>query len=123
MLARPHRWVAPLAGVLLLGCLSTGCAAVPTSGSDQPGVQSPPSVAPGAAGAAQRTEISSASIPDLSAALDSNGVDDSRGWAKIMIENRPYPPGPAGDDKIRHVLARFHADPETAAEISTALSP
>ncbi|TCK21089.1 acetyltransferase (GNAT) family protein [Pseudonocardia endophytica] len=92
-------------------------------GTDQPGVPGPASVAPGPAGATQRTSLAMASVKDVQAALRTNDVDDPEYWAQVLIEARPYPAGQAGEQKLREVLARFRADPDTTGRITNTLTP
>lgn len=116
-----RRWAAPVAAVLA-ACAVAGCSGAPAGGSNQPGVPGPAGVAPGPAADPKRTPISSTSVQDLSAALRANDVDDPDKWAQILVEFRPYPPGQPGQDKLRQVLQRFQADPDTTGKITSAVS-
>jgi hypothetical protein len=106
-----------LAAIALGGCATSGA----RGGSDAPGVGRPASAAPGPAGTPQRTSIATASQQDLAAAMRSNGVDDPEHWAKIVIQNRPYPPGEQMMTKLRQVLTSHHASPDTVQKILGAL--
>ncbi len=119
---RPHLAIA-VAVLAVAGGVLTGCSGQSRGGTDQPGVQGPSSVAPGPAGAAEQTRISRSSVQDLGAALRANGVEDPDDWANVVIENQPYGAGPVGEERLRQVLARFRADPDTTARITTALAP
>lgn len=123
MIRSPRWWAALVAALALLTGVLSGCTGPSRSGSDQPGVAGPASVVPGPAGVAQRTSIASSSIKDLSAALRNNGVEDPEKWAEIVAEYRPYDAGRAGEDKLREVLTRFQADPDTTTKVTTALTP
>jgi hypothetical protein len=50
---------------VMLAVLVVGCGGGARGGSDQPGVQLPPSAAPGPAGAAARTSIAESSVQDM----------------------------------------------------------
>ncbi|TCK24629.1 hypothetical protein [Pseudonocardia endophytica] len=100
-----------------------GCANGGRSGTDQPGVQGPSSVAPGPAGNTQRTSIATTSIKDLQAALRANDVDDPEHWAQIVTDSRPYPAGPTGEQKLRQVLIQYRATPDDIARITNTLTP
>jgi hypothetical protein len=123
---RGGRRIIPMAVATALAALSlAGCSMVggARGGSDGPGVQLPPSAAPGPQGDAQRTSISSASQQDVAATLRANGVDDPQHWASIVVQHQPYPPGEPGMGKLRQVLAQYRADPPTTGKIMNALRP
>jgi hypothetical protein len=50
-------------------------------------------------------------------------VDDPQGWARILIGDRPYPPGQPGHDRIRQVLVEHDADPEDVDKIRATVEP
>jgi hypothetical protein len=100
-----------------------GCSGPSVSGSNNPGVQDRATVAPGAAGDAQRFTVATSSLPDLAAALKTNGVGSPEKWAQIVQTSGPYPSGPGGQAKLREVLTRFQADPDDIAKITNTLVP
>jgi hypothetical protein len=116
----------PLMTIAALAALLTGCSSEPhaaAGGSDAPGVNLPPSAAQGPAGNGQRTSIATASIQDLSASLRANGVNDPEHWSKVIVQFRPYPANDAGMAKLKTVLGRYQADPDTTGKITNALIP
>ncbi|MBW0102889.1 hypothetical protein [Pseudonocardia sp. KRD291] len=117
-----RRTVGSATAILALAALS-GCAGESVSGSNQPGVPKPPPVSTDAPNPAAQTSIGTSSADDLAAALDANDVDDSERWAEIVSNGRPYPPGDPGRLKLRQVLTRFQADPDTTTKITAALVP
>lgn len=108
-----------VAALTLFGCAGSSS----RGGSDAPGVQLPPSAAPGPSGAAMRTSISTASEQDLSAALRANNVDDPEHWSKVVILNRPYPKNDPSLGKLRQVLTQFQATPDDTQKIINSLRP
>ncbi|WP_433504322.1 hypothetical protein ACQP04_32725 [Pseudonocardia halophobica] len=116
----PTRRIA--AGVLagLAALALAGCAGGSRSGSDQPGVDNTVTAAPGQP---VKTSISSSSEKDLAAALRTNGVDDPENWAQILEQNKPYPAGAEGTQKIQQVLQQFQATPENATKITNVVEP
>jgi hypothetical protein len=110
----------------LLAVVLGGCSGVPSGGSNQPGVKEPSAVtsAPGAPAAADnRMSVNTASVQDVTAALDAKDVDDADRWAELIAANKPYPPGAPGEDKLRQVLTSANADPQTVDNILAALKP
>jgi hypothetical protein len=108
---------------VVLAVLVVGCGGGARGGSDQPGVQLPPSAAPGPAGAAARTSIAESSVQDLAATLRANNVDDPERWARVIAQSRPYPADDPNLGKLRQVLAQNQADPPTIDRITNALTP
>jgi hypothetical protein len=110
--------------VAILACALVGasaCSDGARGGSNQPGVDGPASIAPGAPG--PRVTIAYSSSQDIAAQLHANGVGDAEKWAKLLIENQPYPGGAAGTDKIRDVLVRNGASPADVAAITNVVVP
>jgi hypothetical protein len=118
----PRRIAASLI-VALAAFTLVGCSGAWGGGSDRPGVPLPPSAAAGPAGTAQRTSISTASQQDIAAGLRANNVDDPEHWAKVVIQNRPYPAEDPTLGKLRQALMHNHADPENTNRIINALRP
>jgi hypothetical protein len=100
---------------------AAACTGNSRSGSDQPGVQGPTSLAPGAPG--RRISADDGSAKDVAAWLRANGVSDPEQWAEILHQHRPYPDGPEGAQKIRDVLHQYHASPEDTAAITNTVTP
>lgn len=96
-------------------------------GSDAPGVKLPaPSVAAGphGAAAASKMSIASSSQQDIAAQLHAHGVDDNpEHWAKVIVENEPYPSNDANLGKLKQVLTQNRANPTTVDQIVQALAP
>ncbi|MCE0762621.1 hypothetical protein LWC35_06825 [Pseudonocardia kujensis] len=107
-----------LAGVAALSL--AGCAGGSRSGSDQPGVDNTETAAPNQP---VKTSISTSSEKDLAAALRTNGVDDPENWAQILVQNKPYPAGAEGTQKIQQVLQQFQASPDLSAKITNVVEP
>jgi hypothetical protein len=118
----PRRIAASLI-VALAAFTLVGCTGAFGGGSDRPGVPLPPSAAPGPAGTAQRTSISTASQQDIAAALRANNVEDPEHWAQVVMQNRPYPTNDPNLGKLRLALMRNHADPADTTKIINALRP
>lgn len=116
---RTRRWTAAaLLAVAVAGCASPGAA-----GSNNPGVSEPTTVAPGTVAPPERRVVAKSSAQDLAAVFDAAGVDDPEQWAQAVLAGRPYPEGPAGQDKLREVLAQNQADADDVAKITNALVP
>jgi hypothetical protein len=109
--------IVALAAFTLVGCGAWG------GGSDRPGVHLPPSAAPGPAGTAQRTSISTASQQDIAAGLRANNVKDPEHWAQVVMQNRPYPAEDPTLGKLRQTLMHSHAGPADTDKIINALRP
>jgi hypothetical protein len=107
----------------VLAALLVGCAGGARAGSDQPGVQLPPSAAPGPAGETARSSIAESSVQDLAATLRANNVDDPERWARVIAQSGPYPANDPNLGKLRQVLAQNQADPPTIDRITNALKP
>jgi hypothetical protein len=114
------RTVAALAAVALALLPAAACAGDSRSGSDQPGVQGPASLAPGAPG--PRVSADDGSVKDIAAYLRANGVSDPEEWAEILHDNRPYPKGPEGMQKVRDVLTQHGASPEIVAAVTNTVT-
>jgi hypothetical protein len=112
--------VALVASALLLTACG-GTEVTPSGGSAAPGVKLPQSAAPGPAGAHQRTSIADASVQDISAALEANGVPDAQHWSKVVMDNGPYAREDANQTRLRSVLQRYGADGPTVDKITNAL--
>ncbi|MEJ3653090.1 hypothetical protein WEH80_08900 [Actinomycetes bacterium KLBMP 9759] len=108
---------------LALAVAASGCVGGSRSGSDQPGVQGPPCPAAGPAGAQQRTPINESSEDDIAAVLRSCDVDEPQRWAQVVLASRPYPPGAAGQDRLRQVLVDNDAEPDEVERITNAITP
>jgi hypothetical protein len=94
-----------------------GCSGGGRSGTDQPGAQQPP------VAAGRQVSVNESSEPDLAAALRRGDVDDPQRWARLLVANRPYPPGAAGEDQLRQLLQENGADPGEIDTISSLLEP
>ncbi|MFR9804151.1 hypothetical protein ACL02T_17940 [Pseudonocardia sp. RS010] len=116
----PARRIAAGALAVVAAFALAGCAGGSRSGSDQPAVDN---TTGGAAAQPQQTSVSASSEPDLAAALRAAGIDDAENWAQILVENKPYPAGDEGAQKIQQVLQQFEADPDTTTKISNAVAP
>jgi len=119
-----RRRARPTVVVGILVCALAGasaCSEGARGGSNQPGVQGPTSIAPGAPG--PRVQIAYSSAQDVAAQLHANGVGDAEKWAKLLIDNQPYPAGTAGTDKIRDVLVRNGASQSDVAAITNVVVP
>lgn len=117
------RQVGATVAAALLALTLAGCAgSAAHGGSNQPGEPEPSSASPGPAGNAQRVQLSQTSVQDLATTLNGNGVSDSDRWAKVIIENRPYPNDPTMA-KLKQVLAQHGADQQTIAKIVNAVRP
>jgi hypothetical protein len=116
----PTRRIA--AGVLaaVAALALAGCSGGSRAGADQPGVDNTVTAAPGQP---VKTSISGSSEKDLAAALRTNGVDDPENWAQILVQNKPYPPGAEGTQKIQQVLQQFQAEPDNATKITNVVEP
>ena len=55
--------------------------------------------------------------------LRANGVGEPEKWAQLVYENRPYPDGPEGAQKIRDVLTQHGASPQDVAAITNTVMP
>lgn len=106
-----------LATVLTIG--AAGCAGGGRSGTDQPGV-SPPQAS---AGSTERASVATSSVKDVQAALRTNDVDDPDRWAKVVYEGGPYPPGAAGEQRIRDVLTQHGAEPAVVDGVLRTVAP
>lgn len=104
------RWAIAIVIAVLLAVTASGCAGGSRSGSDQPGVESAPTVV-----------VNESSEDDIAAALRRHDVDDPQGWARIVIGYRPYPPGEQGRERLHQVLTEHNADPDDIAKITEAL--
>jgi hypothetical protein len=114
-----RKWMRAAVAVLLATALS-GCVGGSRSGSDQPSL---PGVGSATAQTAQKESINRSSEDDVAAALRRGDVDDPQGWARILIGDRPYPPGQPGQDRIRQVLVEHDADPENLDKILATVEP
>jgi hypothetical protein len=92
-------------------------------GSYAPGVGLIPSAPPGPAGDAYRIAIHSSSQQDIASVLKSNGVHNPGRWAQIVIAYQPYPANDPSLAMLQRALTQYHADPDTIAEITNALTP
>lgn len=110
-----------LVTVVLAALPVTACSGNSRSGSDQPGVQGPASLAPGAPG--PRLSADAPSSKDVAAWLRANGVSEPEKWAELLLANRPYPDGPEGTQKIRDVLTQHGASPSDIAAITNTVTP
>jgi hypothetical protein len=116
------RAAAGLVAIVLAVLPVAGCARGDSrSGSDQPGVQGPTSLAPGAPG--PRVSADDPSVKDVAAWLRANGVSDPEKWAGILRDNQPYPDGPEGTKKIRDVLTQHGASEQDIAAITNTVTP
>lgn len=106
--------------VVLLAVALAGCAGGGRSGSDQPGAATQPTAN---GQPAAKESLNRSSEPDVAAALRRNDVDDPQGWARILIGDRPYPPGQPGQERIRQVLVDHQADPDEVDKILAAVEP
>lgn len=115
----PRAWMHTAVTILVAVAL-TGCAGGSRSGSDQPGL---PGVGTSTVEPAQKESINESSEDDVAAALRRGDVDDPQGWARILIGYRPYPPGAAGQERIRQVLTDHNADPDEVNKILAVVDP
>jgi hypothetical protein len=112
--------IAVLVTVLACGTAG-GCTGTSRSGSDAPGVTLP---TPATGSAPQdRPSIARASTKDVAAMLRANGVDDPEHWAKVVTDHRPYPPEDPSLGKLREILNRERAAPDTTQKIVGSLAP
>jgi hypothetical protein len=99
---------------------AAGCAGgAGRAGSDQPGVDPPQA----SAGSTERASIATSSVKDVQAALRANDVEDPEHWAKVVYEGGPYPPGAAGEQRIREVLAQHGAEPPVVDGVLRTVAP
>ncbi|GAA5109536.1 hypothetical protein [Pseudonocardia adelaidensis] len=105
--------------VLVAAALS-GCVGGSRSGTDQPGV---PDAGRNATQPAQKESINKSSEDDVAAALRRGDVDDPQGWARILVGDRPYPPGQPGQDRIRQVLVDHGGDPDEVDKALAVVEP
>jgi hypothetical protein len=109
---RPVRTLLTIVAILL-ALVTAGCAEGSRGGSDQPGVPGPP---PGT-----QISVNESSEDDVAAALRSRDVDDPGRWARIVMENRPYPAGAPGTERLRQVLAQHGAAQDEIAKMTDVL--
>jgi hypothetical protein len=114
-----HATIAIVAA-LLVAVAAGGCASGSRSGSDQPSL---PGVGSSTEQPAQKESINESSEDDVAAALRRSDVEDPQGWARILISDRPYPPGQPGQERIRQVLVDHQADPDDVEKILAAVEP
>ncbi|TWF79263.1 hypothetical protein FHX44_115191 [Pseudonocardia hierapolitana] len=115
-----HRSLVHAAIAILVAIAAAGCAGGSRSGSDQPSL---PGMESNTAQPAQKESINESSEDDVAAALRRSDVDDPQGWARILIGDRPYPPGQPGQERIRQVLVDHQADPGEVDKILAAVEP
>ncbi|GAA4706532.1 hypothetical protein GCM10023215_53750 [Pseudonocardia yuanmonensis] len=116
----PTRRIA--AGVLaaVAALALAGCSGGSRAGADQPGVDNTVTSAPGQP---VKSSIMASSEKDLAASFRTNGVDDPEKWAQVLAQNKPYPAGTEGTQKIQQVLQQNQAEPEVVAQITTLVEP
>jgi hypothetical protein len=114
-----RKWVHGAVAVLLAVAM-TGCSGGSRSGSDQPGVPAP---ATASGQPAPKESLNRSSEADVAAVLRRADVDDPQEWAKLLITDRPYPPGQPGQDRIRQLLLDNQADPDEVDKILAVVEP
>lgn len=105
---------------ILLAVAVAGCAGGARSGSDQPGVPAP---ATASGQPAAKESLNRSSEADVAAVLRRADVDDPQERAKLLITNRPYPPGQPGQDRIRQLLVENDAGPDEVDKILAVVEP
>ena len=121
--------VAVAAAVVLSACGAGAAASAPTAA---PTAASKPAAsaaaataattAPGASQASKKANANTASIPEIQAALEANGVTNAARWAREVDEYRPYPTSDPGFAKLRRELAKYNPGPETLERILATLA-
>ena len=110
---------AAIAATLILS--ACGAAATPTTA---------PTTAPAAAPAAttqsaqasKKVDANKASIAEIQAALEANGVQNAARWAREVDEYRPYPTNDPNLAKLRQNLAKYNPSADTVDKIVASLS-
>ena len=73
--------------------------------------------------AAKKVSANTASEAQITAALESAGVDNADQWAEEVVEYRPYPKSDPNLGKLRANLKKYNPGKETTDLIVSALTP
>ena len=105
---------------------SAGASASPVAAQSSPaaaaGGVSVAAAAAAAPAAAQRVNPNTASIPDIQAALEANGVPNAARWAREVDEYKPYPTDDLNFGKLRQNLAKYNPAPDVVEKIVSSLT-
>ncbi len=85
----------------------------------------PPAAATATATTTATTKVSvnSASMGELSAALEAGGVNNAEKWADEIVEYRPYPADDTSFAKLRKELGKYNPAPDELEKIVSVLAP
>lgn len=72
--------------------------------------------------AARKVNPNTASIADIQAALEANGVPQAARWAREVDEYKPYPTDDPNFGKLRQNLAKYNPAPDVLEKIIASLS-
>jgi hypothetical protein len=105
------------------GGAATGAPVVRTSpvASSASPIGASASASPVAAGS--KVNPNTASIPDIQAALEANGVPNAARWAREVDEYKPYPADDPNMAKLRQNLAKYNPAPDVVDKIVASLAP
>jgi competence protein ComEA len=93
--------------------------ASPTAAAAQ---SSPVAAATSPAAATRKVDANTASVAELQAAFESNGIPQAARWAREVEEYRPYPTNDLTFGKLRQNLAKYNPAPDVLEKIIASLS-
>jgi ABC-type enterochelin transport system substrate-binding protein len=67
-------------------------------------------------------DANTASVAEIAAALEANGVDNADRWAREVEEYRPYPTDDPTFAKLRDELSKYNPSAETVDQIVASLT-
>jgi competence protein ComEA len=83
---------------------------------------SPVAAAASPAAATRKVDANTASVAELQAAFEANGITQAARWAREVEEYRPYPTNDQTFGKLRQNLAKYNPAPDVLEKIVASLS-
>jgi hypothetical protein len=110
-----------IALIIAVALAAVGCGGSTTSKDGESTTPATSSAQSAPAGA--KVSANTASVEDITAALNAAGVSSAERWAHEVVEYRPYPPDDPNLTKLRDNLAKYNPGEDTVNKIVSALTP